>query len=833
MNFKSPDPASTDSLEVLEKVIAEASGRSRNEAETRHKIIDFILHHFLAWPRNRVSVEENIHPGYADYVLKKANGDDWLFIEAKKEGIYFELPLPNNPDETSAFIAIKKLLTDDNIKAAMEQVRRYCFDAGSEYACVTNGHEWIFFKTFEKGKRWDALQAFVVRSLVFFREEYTKAWNNLSYTAITERSSLPTLLASAPPKDRGIFYPKEKISAYSHTINSNRLAGALRPVINHYFGVIGDDDTEFMDRCYVLQRDYENTSQGMRSIIHDSLSPYFAEYGVQQLQDTGKGGQLGGRLTKNIKLGRRGEVLVLFGGTGSGKSTFIKRLLHHKPPQWLREHSVVAIIDLLETPESRERIHAEIWSGLVQSLDSDSLLKGDRAELLSGLFQDRFQTARKQQLSGLAPASESYNLKLNELVESWRSDLRYCATRLVEHWKSKGKGVIVVVDNTDQFSAPVQDFCFSSAQEISSTLECITLISMREERFHNSKIHGLLDAFQNSGFHISSPRPADVFRKRLQYVIGLLSVEKTKRKVMKNVDQSIVEDSKVYLTILNQEFANDRSPLNAFLSACAHGNIRLSLDLFRSFVLSGYTNVDEMVSKGEWNFLTHQVIKPVMTPSRYFYDERLSDIPNIYQIRNNRHGSHFTGLRILRKLAKSIESSAPAYVSVAELLSYFADTFNMVDDFIKNLDVLLKHGFVEANNRVDAYSEEVDQIKITNYGVYMLNELAYNFTYLDLICTDCGIYDEGVHNYLIEAARKEYKHFVRHERLKRVQLRLERVEHLIEYLRTEELRERSTYSLGMPEVEMFTQKSALTFGAEKGRVLASAKRNQGTLSVRR
>jgi predicted kinase len=828
-----PKPANLDSIQLLAQVMADAAARNRNEAETRHKIIDFILHQFLAWPRNRVAVEENIHPGYADYILKKANGDDWLFIEAKKEGLYFELPVPNNPTETSTFISIKKLLTDENVRAAMEQVRKYCFDSGCEYACVTNGHEWIFFKTFEKGKRWETLQAFVVRGLEFFRAEYTKAWNNLSFAAITDRSSLPTLLASAPPKDRGIPYPKEKINAYSHTINANKLAAALRPVVNHYFGIIGDHETEFMDRCYVLQRDYEDTSKGMRSLIQDSLSPYFAEYGVRQLEETGKGGQLGGRLTKNLKRGRKGEVLVLFGGTGSGKSTFIKRLLYHKPPRWLRDHSVVAIIDLLETPEDQQKIHHEIWSTLVKSLDRGSLLKADRSELIGGLFADRFQTAKRQELSGLSPASESYNVKLNELVASWRSDLRYCAARLVEHWKTRDKGVVVVVDNTDQYSAPVQDFCFSSAQEISSTLQCITLISMREERFHNSKIHGLLDAFQNAGFHISSPRPADVFKKRLQYVIGLLTVDRRRRTVMKDVDPSIVKDSKVYLEILHKEFLNERSPLNAFLSACAHGNIRLSLDLFRSFILSGYTNVEEMVSKGRWKFLIHQVIKPVMTPSRYFYDEKLSDIPNIYQIRNNRHGSHFTALRILRKLAKSVDSAAPAYVSVAELANYFADTFNMVDDFVRNLDVLLKRGFVEANNRVDAYSEEVDQVKVTNYGTYMLNELSYNFTYLDLISTDCGIYDETVNNYLIEAARKEYNHFIRHERLKRVQIRLERVQHLIEYLQAEELRERDTYSLGMPETEMFTYKSAQAFQAEKGRVLASAKKNQGTGGVRK
>ena len=60
-----------DAFSTLPTIIADAANRNRNEAETRHKIIDFILHELLAWPRNRVAVEENIHPGFADYILKK------------------------------------------------------------------------------------------------------------------------------------------------------------------------------------------------------------------------------------------------------------------------------------------------------------------------------------------------------------------------------------------------------------------------------------------------------------------------------------------------------------------------------------------------------------------------------------------------------------------------------------------------------------------------------------------------------------------------------------------------------------------------------------------
>ena len=828
------NPIGTDKLVSIKTIIESAALRDRNEAETRHKIIDGLIHDVLSWPRNRVSVEEYIAPGFADYVLKKANGEHLLFIEAKKEGFYFDLPFAYTNDETHFYMSMSKLMSDNNIKTALNQVKGYCFDTGCEFACITNGHEWIFFKTFEKGKRFENLQAFVIRNLSFFVNEYTKSQNIFSFGAIFDHSSLIEALSSSPPKDRHIFFPKEKIPAYGHKINSNRLAGTLRPVINHYFGTISDNDTEFMEKCYVSQNDYTQMSEGINVLIEDSLSPYFKSHGINQLDNTGKGGQLGGRLTKNIKRERRGEVLILFGGKGAGKSTFIKRVLRHTPPRWLREHSIIAIVDLLKVPEDQKVIRTTIWEKLVKALDMDKLLESSREVLLKELFSDRFEIARRQDLEGLEKKSEAYNVRLNALTAEWKQDKAYCAVRLAGYWAVKGKGIIVVVDNTDQYSSELQDFCFTSAQEISNHLGCVTLISMREERFYNSKIHGLLDAFQNSGFHISSPKPSSVFKKRLTYVNMLLSTPNRRAKIVDSeVNQKFIDESAQYLSIILKDFNSDHSPLSAFLTACAHGDTRLSLDLFRSFLLSGYTNVDEMLATGNWKFKIHQIVKPVMIPNRYFYDEALSDIPNVYQVRYIRHGSHFTALRILRKLAKSIDRSTPTYVSTAELKAYFVNTFNMSDDFTRNLDILLRRGFVESNNRLDAYSDHVDSVKITTYGLYMVRDLAAYFTYLDLVCTDCGIFTEEVSNYLVDAARQEFDLFLRGERLERVNIRLDRVKKFIDYLSMEEARERDYYSLGMKEEDMFTYTLSRAFDEEKRAVLKSAKRNSAQRATKR
>ncbi|MFV1806855.1 hypothetical protein [Phaeobacter sp. Ax4a-4a] len=797
-----------------------------NEAQTRHEVIDIIIHDILAWPRALTQVEEYISPGFSDYVLTKPNGDFLFFVEAKRAGKQFTLPFPHKSGETHCYMPIKTLLTDETICSVMKQVREYCMDTGCEYGAITNGREWVCFKCFEKGKRWDQLKAFVIRGPEFFVHDEIKAKNTFSYISITEHSSLSTNLASAPPKDRQVYIAKDRIAAHSHPITSNRLATALRPIANRNFGVINDDQIELMDRCYVADRGFTQVLSGMRSIIKDSLTPYFEEYGVEQLEDTGKGGAIGGRLTKNIKNSRGGEVLILFGGKGAGKSTFIRRLLRHTPPKWLKDNSVSAVVDLLDVPEDKGKVYSEIWRRLVADLDTENLLNSSRDILLRDLFQDRFSIASKQELSGLSKTGELYNDRLNGLVSEWKRDHEYCAERLALKCTENGKGVIVVIDNTDQYGGEIQDYCFTTAQEIARSLSCVTIISMREERFHNSKIHGVLDAFQNSGFHLSSPKPSTVFLKRLEYTIEILRNPDRRGELTYISDPALIADCCTYLSIVAEGIRNGNSPLNNFLTACGHGDIRLTLDLFRSFLLSGYTNVQEMLDAGRWVFQIHQVIKPVMVPTRYFYDEQLSDIPNIFQARDSRLSSHFTSLRILRRLSKNIGAGSTEFVAMAELRAYFSEKFRMVSDFNLCLDILLRHGFVEANNRLDYFDESVDRVRVTNYGLYMLSDLAFTFTYLDLVCIDVNYFDEEACNSITGLANEEYRLFSERKRTERVHVRLSRAEAFLKYLKQEEQREIEIFDLDIPDGESFGEKLSASFEAERRRVLASAEKQR-------
>lgn len=807
--------------ESAEQLVFNFKSKDLNEANTRHQLIDPLLHDVLNWPRNRVLCEEYIKPGFADYVLTRVDGSEVIFIEAKREGEYFSLPDSMFTSGLCAYIKAKTLLTDESTAAAMEQVRDYCLNKGCEFAAITNGHQWIFFRTFQTGQDWREIRAFVVGKIEYFSQRFIEAHNLFSYNAIMEKTSLRRLFLDGSINNRELFYPKDRITVYDAPVDANGYASSLRPIADKYFGVIDAGDSAFMESCYVSDREYDLAFTNAKRRLEDAITPFLKQFSIRDFQDSDRGGSFGNRVAKNLVGLRPADVVVLFGGKGVGKSTFLRRLLFHSPPHVIEKKGVVVMIDLLNVPPDGVEIQKAIWEGIASDLDDEKIITGSR-EKLCELFSDRFDQAKNQDLSGLNETSEAYNVRLNELIASWKKDYAYLTRQLANRIRSKHKAVVINIDNTDQYDESLQELCFSIGRSIASTFPCVVIISMREERFYSSSIRGVLDAYQNSGFHITSPEPKTVFLKRIQYVSALLSSEEVfeAQNLPERVDRETIGS---FLRILDKNFREKSSHLANFLTACSHGNIRLALELFRGFMVSGYTNVREMTANERWTLQIHQVIKPFMIPSRFFYSESLSRIPNIFQIRSKAHGSHFTALRILSCLSYGYDHKNPPFITVAKISMPFIEWFAMRENFRMNMDMLLKHNLIESNNRLDVFSDNVDSVRITSYGTFVLKALSHDFTYLELTAEDCAIADLTTANHISELSNDEYRFFVTYEAMERVKVRLQRADVFLKYLASEEEREHELYRAGMDV--MFTAPMRAKFEIEKLSVLKSARRN--------
>jgi len=807
-------------FEAAQEIANASKNIDFNEADTRFQIIDRILIEVLGWPKSAFRLEHNTNSGFSDYHLLRPNDRVALIVEAKRTGYYFDIPQNFNSKNSARQIQLKALMTSAPLALVIKQAQRYATDEGSEYAAICNGQSLILFKAFDRDRSWTNTAAFVVSDLAWFVDNYTDAINLLGYSSVVEHNSFQRKFQGVAIASSETFFPKEKINSFNQIVNANNLADTLRPIVRRFFGPLDAEDIDIIEKCYVNMRAYDKNLRGIRSLIHDSVSPFMKTYGIAETEDSKTGGAFSKRLVKSVKARPldRGDVIVLFGGKGSGKSTFIRRVLKHQPPQYIKKHSHLALVDLLGVAKERARIHDYIWQQLVAGLDSTNLLKGDRAGLLE-LFADRWDTARRQDLFGFDENSEIFNERLNALVATWKDDLRYVAGRLVIWHKTRHRMALVVIDNTDQLDNELQDYSFSIAEEISRDLKCVVLISMREERFYASKMRGMMDAYQNSGFHISSPSSAEVFTKRISYVVDLIGAGRIA------VDPSLRYDVVKFFRIFQADFAREpTSPLNRFISACAHGNIRLALDLFSDLILSGYTNSKEMLEiDAYWTILIHQVLKPLMAPTRLFYDEKLSRVPNLFQIRHVEGGSHFTGLRILRALAKGQDSLSPAYVALSEVRSSLASKFGGMEDMRVWMDRLLATNLIEASTRQDYFSEEIDSIRITAFGQFFLEELHKIFTYLDLVSTDCGVRSESACNDLVRLSNDEVQLLNEKKRFARVEKRLEKTEAFLGYLAEQERNELNLF--GLTDDDSFVGVMQGCLADEKKSVLRSAKKN--------
>lgn len=797
-----------------------------NEAETRFKIIDDILEKYLKWPKSHTSVEVIIEDNRADYVLKSKVNRPVLIIETKRVGEYFELPINIKNTDSFQKITIDKLLTDENIKKAINQVKEYCEDLLCPFGAITNGAVWIIFKiNATNQKPWKKLPAIVIKNLDFFEYEYTKAINLLGYTSIIENSSLQNNIGINKKSYSEVFFPKQKITAYDSPVNSNKYAGPLSALARKYFGPIPASDSEFMNNCYVSNKGHhDNLQKNIHGFLHDSLTPFLKNQGFREFTDDKAGGAFGIEISKIIKQENLDNVMILFGGRGSGKSTFLKRFLFHVKPQDILLYSEIALIDLIDSSQDPTSLSIELWERIRKGIDKKNVAAGSREDILK-LFAAEFEIYSKQILIGLDESSEEYQKLVRLFLVEKMDDTKLFCEKISLTYKIRNRGLIIFLDNMDQLIPELQDVCYLTAVEIAKKLSCLVIISMREERYFRAKVNGVLDAYHTPGYHLSAPVIPEVIIKRINYV-----VEKLKFTADVDIKYGIHYDNDLFtiikfLNICTYQLKKKDSHLSNFLRFATHGDVRQALEFFKGFITSGYTNITEISQHPYWTFQIHQVIKPMMIPDRIFYDEKLSKIPNLFRLRNDNNSSHFTGIRILHELVQYGISNPTGFIDSKLFVQGFEEKYYLKEDCEKHLGTFMRNGLVEASNRIELFDDKVDQIKVTAYGQYVYNTLAFNFAYIDLVCLDCGVFSEELSNYLSKSANEESKLKQSNSILDRMDIRMERADKYITYLQEQEEEEFLQFNLDANEIR-FSQKIRDSFSEEKIKVLASAKKNQ-------
>jgi len=758
----SPDEA----LKEYEKILKNEY-KSLSESDTRAKYIDPLFINCLNWKENDIVREEHVYEGYIDYVFK-IRGKNAFVIEAKKIGIDFTLPVNLGNRRNYKINGI--ISRDKNIKDALNQAQQYCSKNGARFGIITNGMQYIIFEAIKFGEDWTNGNAVIFYNLNDINQNFHFLWNILSKDAV-EKDSLVKKISTTTEEfifDRvvdGIHYRNERRPR-------NNLYIYMQPIIEYAFDIItNENQIEMLKECYVYDYEYEEMDTVLSTKFSTDMPPVLNEYQIKKvLEGKESAGIFLSDFYTNLEILKEETsnplLFLLLGRIGSGKTTFVHRFFNIVLTEKEKEKILWFYVDFKDASINENEIRSFILKGIL-----DDFIKK---------YQDRFnEELIKFEFTNIEPT-------LKKMVKL------FLILRLL------GNSIALVVDNVDQHRSSEPKFhekIYLESNYLTKNLRTLTIMTLREESFYSSAIEGVFDAYYIKRYGISPPNFKKLILYRLKYILKKLRGPEEELNKIIGLNFSLGKhknDIIDFLQIVKDSIQRSKSGgISPFISSTSGSDMRRALELFRMFLISGNTKINEILSEARSNVQNtyqiayHQFVKSIMLETMRYYSGEKSYITNVYDMNVEYTNSHFLKLRILKYALDRISNDSikgRGYISINKLYEEANEVFINKEAIKQSLLNLAKYGLIILDNRSRSNLEDASYFKITNCGDYYLNILSKRFVYVDLILADTPIAD---YDLVLELRR------VLH--LSDIEKRFERTNKFINYLYNMEERERQLH----------------------------------------
>lgn len=753
-------------LECFKKLL-DSTKLPLSESDTRAKIIDPIFKDCLGWDEDDISREDPIHKGFIDYVFK-INDREIFVLEAKRTGRSFTIPKGFKKKRWKISGSIS---TDNKIKEAIEQAHRYSIESGTTFAVVSNGEQFIIFESFKRYGKWRDGYCVVFKSLKDIIDNFTLFWNILSKEAVISGSLRERISEEVIPLE--FKRPLDFIHNEDAASGVNFLATHLTPITRSIFSDLTDDkESEMLRKCYVRQKQLVRTDHIIKSSF-DRLPHYAKQFDINWFRESETDS---GQFQLSFEKCREflstktpiGSIIVLLGGIGCGKTTFI----HHffKIVLGDRDDILWFYVDFGKSPPDLKDISEFIYNSIIEH------------------YQKHFMAELGDYLKSVGVNSVEPN---SESILVLFSMLRY-----------KGYTISIVLDNVDQhsYTSPeYQERVFELAQNLTHKFKTITILTLREESFFRSTRSGVLDAYQIPKFHIESPDFEELLRNRINYTLNFLSKDKEKLIKLTGSPFAKFKTIELFFKIIKNSIRKNRRvgrDILRFINNISGGDMRQALRHFNTFVTSGKTDIDEMINielsvppdsppHYHYQIPLHHIVRSIILGNYLHYTSSHSNIVNLYQVNPQYTNSHFIHLKILDYLLRRTNyfvALEPGFVDIDQIITAAeigGINQRAIEDSLKKLS---HYGLVEYNNQNKDGYETAVYVRITDMGKYYIERLINTFSYSELMLGDTPICGR---NTIQELRGRLFVERIRNK-MDRMQVRFARTEIFLEHLKDRE-----------------------------------------------
>ena len=773
-----------------------------SESDTRSKIIDQLLINVLGWDERDIKREGHVDSGYFDYRVSIAGLS--FIIEAKKQSLEFAFP-----NENRRKCSLGTLYSEN--KEVMDQIRGYLDDCGYDIGIITNGKQFIIAKFINtNGIPWKQNKGILYRGFQEIEENFVEFWNTLSKESIVQNKGIKQLYDVDESFYKTIL---SSISKKDNEIVRNDLSAKIAPLIDKALGDIynaneDEDDLEFIKECYVENKEVIKNKRELHGLFCDN-PPELQE--VSKARNTDSiSQQIDDEIEKypaNEAASPTPKPIIIIGSRGAGKTTFLKFLLKGDSSEKEFINAPYLFVNMMKYYSGNDTIDFDdVYKDLLMQLDANyPAYNINSIDVLERIYIREINQNKKgiwkyyfenEELEYQKMLSEFLNLKTKNKQEHFKAVNLYFTREL-------HKRILLVFDNADQLSDQIQEQVYLNACALNKQAKFGVIISLREGYYYNWRNRPPFNAFDSNAFHIAAPNYGEVLQKRLNYIIEKLKFSKnnTLEGIIgdKNFELSENKIEEFFVGVNSSLFGTDNAPILDFITQMSFPNVREGLKLFKTFLVSGYTDVSEYILRVVYNrddhtitIPIHEFVKTIGLENKVYYNHTSSQIKNLfYPVSPNSDG--FIKYYVLKALDEqlSFEGNINKFRNYGELVDEFNNYGYKKEIINQEIAELLKENLVETDKLLSDISwtklpNEDFSITITARGHYYVNELINRFHYFELVLQDTPIADR----HLFEEIKKEFP-IPEINGKKDMKVRLKIVNLFIEYLKLCEDKEKT------------------------------------------
>jgi hypothetical protein len=712
--------------------------QNRNEATTRLHLVDSLLYDVLRWPKGAVQAETRYDGKYADYSVGRPATR--LIVEAKREGVYFELPAGVGSGVMNLSTVFR---ASSDFEAAAMQVLEYCHERGVALAAVCNGHQLVAFLA----SRQDAIppldgRALVFESLTGMEEHFLLLWNKLSPDGVEGRAAQDTLgdtVVSTPPAKLSARVPE-----YPGFWVRNRIQTELKIIADLVLEDIPrapELEEDFLRVCYSTTNTLSEYALVSREILEARYSALTAIETEATLAPARSGAELSPALTMDVAAGSLGRrPVILLGDVGVGKSMFIRHFIHIDAKAVLAQ-SIVLTIDFGGEATLSQDLTTYVMERFIDQLRAyDIDVEADK--FVRAVYKAELRSFENSPAGRLKKANpQEFELREIALLDRklaardghLEASLRYAS-------RSMKRQVIVFLDNIDQRDAAFQEQVFLIGQSLAQTWPATVFLSLRPDTFYRSRNVGSLTAYQPRVFTIPPPDIRQVIEKRLQFCADLITDPESRHRLMPDALDQQAATLGTYLNILRRSFA--RNPdLVELVENLSGGNAREALSFLNTFAGSGHVNTRKILEieerDNDYVIPLHEFGRAIIFGDHQYFDPSASPVANILEVSTADGREHFLLGLLLAHIERSGEvGRREGFVGIDEIMAYAQS----VEYLPAQIEFALRHA---VDKRLLQPAPQSDQqsrrYRITTIGAYTYKKLLPTFIYVDAVVVDTPI----------------------------------------------------------------------------------------------